>query len=426
MTTVVVGSTLVLAGAGCMGIAVRAQTQDVIKEKINSRTEEIKKLEGEISKYEQELQATSKEAKTLENAVATYNVSIKKYNADIALTGEKIALETATLEEIGTEITAKESRMRNNVAALAEAIRSLNAAESTTLAEVVLAEGSLATFWDQIHDLETLQEAIKNDLLVLRGIRTELDIAQKKAAGSRESLVALNRQLGSKKQSVEVSKREKNELLSVTKNQEKNYQSILAEKRAQKIAFERDLNALESQLKLAVDPSRLPDAAPGVLSWPLDNVRVTQVFGDTDFSSRNPQVYGGKGHNGVDFGAPIGTPVKSALSGTISGVGNTDAVPGCYSYGKWVMVKHPNGLSTLYAHLSEIGVSTGQAVETGEVIGHSGNTGYSTGPHLHFGAYATQGVQITKFEKSINCKNAVIPVADFKAYLNPLAYLPAN
>jgi murein DD-endopeptidase MepM/ murein hydrolase activator NlpD len=108
----------------------------------------------------------------------------------------------------------------------------------------------------------------------------------------------------------------------------------------------------------------------------------------------------------------------------VKGTGNTDSQRGCYSYGKWVLIEHPNGLSTLYAHLSVIGVTVGQSVTSGQVIGYSGRTGYATGPHLHFGVYATQGVKVVQFTSSINCKNVSIPIADPTAYLNPLSYLP--
>ena len=167
----------------------------------------------------------------------------------------------------------------------------------------------------------------------------------------------------------------------------------------------------------------IPKTGSGVLIWPLDNVYITQYFGNTSFATANPQVYNGRGHTGIDFRASIGTPVRSSLSGVVQGTGNTDAIRGCYSYGKWIMIKHPNGLSTLYAHLSLQNVIIGQEVKTGQVIGYSGNTGYSTGPHLHFGVYATQGVKIQTFSTSVNCRGAVIPVADYKAYLNPLSFL---
>ena len=70
-------------------------------------------------------------------------------------------------------------------------------------------------------------------------------------------------------------------------------------------------------------------------------------------------------------------------------------------------------------------ISKNQNVNTGDLLGYSGSTGYSTGPHLHLGLYITQGVRIEKYVNSIGCKQAIIPLADIKAYLDPLAYLPA-
>jgi len=183
---------------------------------------------------------------------------------------------------------------------------------------------------------------------------------------------------------------------------------------------------LESQLKLAVDSGKLPDTGKGILAWPVDKVFVTQYFGNTPFATANAQIYGGKGHNGIDLRASIGTPIKASMSGTVVGLSNTDTIRGCYSYGKWVMVEHPNGLSTIYAHLSLQSVTKGQSVSTGQIIGYSGNTGYTTGPHLHYTVYATEGTRIKTLSKgeSNHCTGATIPVADFKAYLNPLSYLP--
>lgn len=168
----------------------------------------------------------------------------------------------------------------------------------------------------------------------------------------------------------------------------------------------------------------MPPAGKGVLAWPLPTIRITQYFGNTEFAKSG--AYSGKGHNGVDFGASIGTEVKAALSGTVIGTGNTDQFKGCYSYGKWVLIRHENGLTTLYAHLSLIKVAKGQSVSTRETIGYSGNTGYSTGPHLHLTVYASQGVEIVRLgdiKKITNCGNAYIPVAPLNAYLNPLDYL---
>ncbi len=87
------------------------------------------------------------------------------------------------------------------------------------------------------------------------------------------------------------------------------------------------------------------------------------------------------GHNGVDFGGPIGTSIRAAASGTV-----TVARSGGYGggYGTYIVISHGNGTQTLYAHMNSISVSVGQKVGQGENIGTIGNTGKSTGPHLHF------------------------------------------
>ena len=114
-------------------------------------------------------------------------------------------------------------------------------------------------------------------------------------------------------------------------------------------------------------------------------------------------------------------------SGVIFGQGNTDLVAGCYSYGRWIMVKHDNGLSTIYGHLSESEVTAGQRVERGDLIGYSGMTGYATGPHVHFGVYVSSAVKILKLgdetKRLTPCANAIMPVAPLGAYLNPMDYL---
>ena len=109
----------------------------------------------------------------------------------------------------------------------------------------------------------------------------------------------------------------------------------------------------------------------------------------------------------------------SAGSGVITNVINTKSSQRC-GYGKWIVVRHSTGLSTLYAHLSLTTVNIGDSVESGQVIGYSGNTGFTTGPHLHFGVYVTKGLQTIE---SKSCPGIIIPYAAFNAYLNPLSYL---
>ncbi|HIE38320.1 MAG TPA: M23 family metallopeptidase [Anaerolineae bacterium] len=85
------------------------------------------------------------------------------------------------------------------------------------------------------------------------------------------------------------------------------------------------------------------------------------------------------GHRAIDLGVPVGTAVRAADGGFVSFAGWTDI-----GYGYLVVIDHANGFATYYAHLSNFYVTAGQAVERGQVIAATGNTGWSTGPHLHF------------------------------------------
>lgn len=88
-------------------------------------------------------------------------------------------------------------------------------------------------------------------------------------------------------------------------------------------------------------------------------------------------------HSGQDFAVPIGTDVVAAHGGTVVKAGPNGGGDGP-AYGNAIVIKHANGLYSQYAHLSRIDVKVGQVLATGQHIAKSGNTGNTTGPHLHF------------------------------------------
>jgi murein DD-endopeptidase MepM/ murein hydrolase activator NlpD len=110
------------------------------------------------------------------------------------------------------------------------------------------------------------------------------------------------------------------------------------------------------------------------LASPMEFSRVTSGFA----MRFHPILQNWRAHKGVDYSAPIGTPVRSVSEGTVDFAGWQNG------YGNVVQVQHANERSTLYAHLSRIEVKKGQRVEQGQQIGAVGMTGWSTGPHLHF------------------------------------------
>ncbi|MFF0062812.1 M23 family metallopeptidase [Streptomyces sp. NPDC005279] len=108
-------------------------------------------------------------------------------------------------------------------------------------------------------------------------------------------------------------------------------------------------------------------------------------------------------HSGQDFAVPVGTQVKAAHGGVVVKAGPNGGGDGS-AYGNAIVIKHANGNYSQYAHLSKIDVSAGQTVKTGQDIARSGNTGNSSGPHLHFEIRTTP---------------------DYGSAVNPMAFLRA-
>ena len=422
--------------------SVHAETVDEIKSQIDSHNSKIQAIEAEIAAYQKQLNVLGTQHQTLQTAIKSIDVTRQQTTSQINATQNRISASNLKLNELAYEIADKEDVIRLDKAVLAKAFRNIQSATDATLVEQLFSSETLTEAWTIVDATTDLSRALEEHSKGLFVAKTELAAQHTSVASTKDKLSSLNNELKNQKRSLDLAKAEKDKLLSQTKSQESTYQKLIAKKRAEQKVFESALAGLESSLK-SVGSASIPHVGKGILAWPFksafmatcpgksgalgNSFCITQYFGNTAFATANAQIYNGSGHNAIDMGAPSGTPIAAALSGTVMATGNTDSIPGCYSYGKWVVLKHANGLSTLYAHLSSIGVSSGQAVATGDVIGNSGMTGYATGPHLHFTVFASAGVQIMTLKQyrgaTTPCANASMPVAPKDAYLNPMSYL---
>lgn len=421
-----------------------ADTVSDLQAQISANNQRLDALKAEIAAFQKELDALGTKKNTLQSAISSLTISQKQLATQIQATQNKISSANLEIQRLTLSIGDKEKTIAADQAAIAKALRGIAQDEQTPLVAHLISSDSLGDAWRAADRAIQLNRALGDDVADLRSARKQLSDNRDEVTAQKEKLLALQSELTVQKRSVDANKAAQQKLLADTKNQEANYQKLIAQKQAAEKALEQELADLSSQLDLIVHPGLLPKVGSGVLSWPfsrsfMNNCAqrksvfgnifcITQYFGTTPFSTANPQVYNGKGHNAIDIGAPDGTPVQAALSGSVLATGNTDLVRNCYSFGKWVMVEHYNGLSTLYSHLSAIDVAKGQKVSTGQVIGLSGRTGYATGSHLHFGVYATEGTKIMRlgdFRDGVKtgCASAVMPVATLDAYLNPLSYL---
>lgn len=417
---VVVVAAIILAGLPKIGGADRISE---LRSSIDKKNTQIAALELEINKLIKDIEEAAKESQSLQREIRELDLTRRKLLVDIQVTEGKITATDLEIKKLKIEIGDTSRDINHSVDAINKSLRKINEYESQSLIEMLLAYDSLGAFFDILSTLEQYQESIIENLQSLEEFKKTLESQKTQTESHQTKLEGLRRELRDRKKLVEDNQNEKERLLRATKNRESNYKKIADEKRGLREIFERELFEFESELRIEIDARKLPGARPGVLAWPLDSITVTQYFGETNFSRSMPSVYRGQGHNGVDLRALIGTPVKTAEGGSIRSVGNTDlSCPGI-SYGRWILIDHGNGLSTLYAHLSLISVGVNERVKRGQVIGYSGNSGFTTGPHLHFTVFATEGIQIITRQSRVCGRAYTMPVADFRAYLNPLAYL---
>ncbi|MFI8854742.1 M23 family metallopeptidase [Streptomyces sp. 891-h] len=170
-----------------------------------------------------------------------------------------------------------------------------------------------------------------------------------------------------------------------------------AAKKAKQRAAEAKKRAAEAKKRAAQKAAR--DAKRLQASW------IKPVTGKYELSASYGKAGGRWAHNhsGQDFAVKVGTPVVSVHKGTVVKAGPNGAGDGP-AYGNAIVIRHDNGAYSQYAHLSEVDVKPGQQVKTGQTIAKSGNTGNSSGPHLHF-----------EIRKGPNYGTAVDPQAAMRA-----------
>lgn len=398
-----------------------AQTEGALRAKISETESKIKEIEKEIIQYKNDLEKIATLKKSLKNLIAELETTRKKLDAEIRVTATKVDNTEFKIRELSTEISHKENEITSYEAALTEALRVIDERESHSLSEIALSRESFSGLWDDLETINQFNDKVRQNTEVLKVLKTELEKRQGVRKEEKKNLLDLKEELSDRKKIAEDNKKKNAKLLAQTNNKESTYLKLLSEKVALKEAFEKELEDYEATLKFILDPTTIPARGTKVFSNPLGLVYITQQFGKTSASGR---LYASGTHNGTDFRASIGTQVHAMASGTIAGTGDTDQTCPGASFGKWVLIRYGNGLAATFAHLSQVKVSTGDAVTADTVIGYSGNTGYSTGPHLHISVYASAGVNVeTRPSKACNGRTYTMPIAALNAYLNPMDYL---
>ena len=358
-----------------------ALTEYELQQQIEAKAKELEDVNSKINQTQGILDDLGSQSKTLSKEIKSTDYTIKSLELNIKSSEINVTKLGLELEDLGNKLVETEDRIKSKKESIASLIRSIDEKEKEGVLETFLRGNDLASSVADISRLSQLQANLSEEIVTLKDLSDDIDSTMKSSSEKKGQLEIESSNLKNRKYIVEDQKTYKQTLLSQTKNQESAFQKQLSELEKKQLAINDEIELLEQSLRKDFNASLAPGR--GFLKKPFSGNRpLTQEYGATAFAR---SAYKTGFHNGMDYGIPVGTPLSAAAGGKVFAVGNN----GKYQYGKYIVIKHNDNFFTLYAHLSRQSVSVGDSVEQGELIGYSGNTGYSTGAHLHFGVYQT-------------------------------------
>lgn len=326
------------------------------KQKVQNTINALKSLKNNTQKYIEELD------KNLEILVDDLNVTLENIDKkQIELDMTNANLDIAKKEE---EKQYQDMKLR---------IKFFYEKGETSILESLLSGNNLEDLLTKAEYIQSITDYDRKKLDELIETRKKIDEYEKKLENEKNELLLLKETEIEQKNSVEKLIEDKAKEIEDTNSKINTSQAELKKLLAAQKAQEDEMAAIERAILARGNSGRI---LSGGLIWPCpSSKRITSNFGGRKAPTKGASTY----HEGIDIGAPTGSSVLAAASGEI--------VISKYSYsgGNYIMIDHGSGIFTVYMHLSKRYYDVGKEVSQGQQIGEVGSTGYSTGPHLHFG-----------------------------------------
>lgn len=370
------------------------------KSELNQKIKETKENLNDVNSQKEESQ----------NKVDDLKSQIAEYEKEINSLKDEIEQKQKEIKEMQEKLDKLEKERQEKQDLLDQRLITMYENGETTYLDVLLSSADITDFISKYYMVETVTEADKELIEGLEADKKEieetknklnasLDEVEKKKEEQESIQTKLNKAKNKEEEKVESLTEESHDLEEDIEAYEKKMKELDAKEKAQEEALKHKIEEAEknhgSNSGSSGSGSSGGSSSGGSVSSkgfirPVTSGRITATM---YYSS-------GKYHGAVDFGVSTGTPVYAAADGIVV----TSTWGGSDSYGYYIKIKHYNGLYTLYAHGSSLVAKVGQEVNQGDLIMYSGNTGNSTGPHLHFEVRKSPG--------------------GYSNRVNPLNYLP--
>lgn len=346
-----------------------------------SLEQQLTNINNEKATINAKLKDLNGQKKTLANELAIFDNQIYAIQLQIDATQAEIDLTNKNIDETNVKISQAESDLKKQKEILSEYLKVMYIEGQSSTIELIASSNTFSEFVDRSEYLSTMQEKVKETADKIVAIKADLETKKKDLEVKKAKAEDLKNEQVAQRSGIDNQRYAKNQLLSETKGTESEYKKKLTSLAQKEAAVWAAYEAATRNATGSNGSSYHGGSGSGYMIWPSSG-SLTQGYGMTDFALSG--AYNGKIHNGLDISCGYACPIHAAASGVVMDEGYEANSGG---WGNWIAIKHPNGLVTLYGHQSSFSVSPGQAVVQGQVIGYEGNTGFSTGSHLHFSVF---------------------------------------
>ncbi len=351
----------------------KAHSLEAEKKKVEETLQKLESLKSDVAAYVKELDASLHE---LDQELEGLEAQIGQKEADIAKADEELAQ--------ARQVEAKQYD------AMKLRIKYMYEQGKTSYLDMLFQSESLVQMMNRAEYIQKISQYDRQKMEDYEAAKEAVEVYEERLTREHSRLLDLQGQTEAKRQSMEI--------LLAQKNQElKNFESQIDSTQDQISAYEKDILAQEAKVKQLEEEIRRKEEEARKAAeeagkryntvslgnikfiWPCpSSKRVTSGFGGRVAPTQGASTQ----HQGIDIGAASGSAIQASAAGTV--------VIATYSYsaGNYIMVNHGGGVFTVYMHCSQLLASEGQQVSQGQTIAKVGSTGYSTGPHLHFGIRA--------------------------------------
>jgi murein DD-endopeptidase MepM/ murein hydrolase activator NlpD len=352
-------------------------------------------LQSELEAKQSQLEKVEERKGVLTTTIAGFGDKIDRLTAEVAeirtreaAVRERLAVKQAELNDAVAELDAARERLarvraqlKRALTALRERLVAMYETGSPDLVSVIIGSNDLddlaarTEYLNRLHGMDEavvgrvrdLRDEVKDLVSRLRDSKNTIESARDAIASEEEALATTRATLQSHQAELVATRADREAALAKIRSHEEELDGDLSELQG-KIA------AQLAETGAAPLPAGPIKGGSGSMIWPVDGP-VVSGFGSRTINGSYEY------HPGIDIAVGEGTPIRAAMTGTVS-LQQSEAESG--GYGNYTCIDHGGGLSTCYAHQSSFVATFGQSVSQGDIIGYTGCTGYCLGPHLHF------------------------------------------